>query len=116
MTTHAPVVPNCGPRRWKPAGKSEERATATCLFRVWPLLRNSAQPHRDHEEDGNDGGNNASGQLDDETPHAWEEEHHHNKRQENMVLRHSKALNKDGGSPTTLRRDLGTVNPKDMAP
>lgn len=75
-----------------------------------------AQPHRDHEEDSNDGSNDASGQLDDETPHAWEEEHHDDKRQENMVRRHSKALNKDGGSATTLRRNLGTVNPKHRAP
>ena len=79
------------------------------------LLRDSAQAHRDHEEDRNEGGDNASGRLDDDAPSGREEECHDDKGKEDVMPKHSKILNESAGVlrvSITLRRYFGSVNRK----
>ena len=70
---------------------------ALCRFRAWPVLKDSAQAHRDHEENRNDGGDNASGRLDDYAPSGRKEECHDDKGQEDVMPRHNKILNVSAG-------------------
>lgn len=80
------------------ARESDGMATAAPRgFRAWPLPIDSAQAHRDHEEDCNNGGDNTSGGLDDDAPSGPREECHNCKCQKDVMPRHSNILNDSAG-------------------